>query len=359
MTLVRWTLVPFVLSLFVLAGCGGDSGNGSGGGSGSGGSSSTDAVEVSELEGDVTIDGSSTVYPIAEAIGEDFQTPYPKVKPTIGTSGTGGGFKRFTAGDTDVSNASRPIKKGEYDQCKAKGVHFIEVPVAYDGLTVVINNENDWVKQLTVDELKKIFREPGAKTWKEVNESFPDEAIKIYAPGTDSGTFDYFKEVIVGKEKEAAIRADMSVSEDDNVLVTGVKGEKYAIGFFGAAYYFENKDDLQAVPIVNADGNAVSPNPEAIESGEYNPFSRPLFIYVNVDSLDRPEVGAFVNYFIDNAAGAAEKVGYVALPEAIYERARDHVENRITGTHFMTEDGEKREGSTADLYVEENAVDFE
>ncbi len=311
---------------------------------------------ASELSGQIKIDGSSTVYPISEAAANEFRKQFPDVSTTVGTSGTGGGFKVFTKGETDISDASRPIKKAEFAQCNEHGVEFIEVPVAYDGLTIVVNPDNDWVTQLSVDQLKKIYGEKGAaKTWSDVNPDWPSEAIKIYAPGTDSGTFDYFKEVVA--DDDSSLRSDMSVSEDDNVLVTGVKGEKNAIGFFGAAYYFENAESLKAVPIVNPKtSEAVLPSPNTIESGVYAPFSRPLFIYVNVASLKRPEMKAFTQFYLEHAAEFAVQVGYVGLPGSVYELAATHVKDRLTGTHFIDATGEKRSGALPDLYTVDGLV---
>lgn len=309
-----------------------------------------------DLQGTVEIDGSSTVAPISVEAADMFSEVCPKVKVPVGISGTGGGFKRFTKGETDISDASRPIKKKEFDQCKTNGIQFIELPVAYDGLTIIVSKENDFVKQLTVDQLKKIFRDDmKVSKWSEIQEGWPDTEIGIFAPGTDSGTFDYFKEVMVGKE-EAAIRSDMSVSEDDNIIVTGVSESKSAIGFLGAAYYFENMDKLRAVAIVNSKGDAVLPSAESIESGEYAPFSRPLFIYINAKSANRPEVKTFVNHYLENAADIAEDVGYVGLPEEMYDRAQAHFDRRITGTHFLSSDGEKRSGSVVDLYTADSVV---
>lgn len=311
---------------------------------------------TSELAGEVKIDGSSTVYPISEAAADKFKKEFPKVSVTVGTSGTGGGFKVFTKGETDISDASRPIKKAEFDQCKENGVDFIEVPVAYDGLTIVVNPENDWVTQLTIEQLKKIFGEKGAaQNWSDVDPSWPAEAIKISAPGTDSGTFDYFKEVVA--DEDSSLRSDMSVSEDDNMLVTGVKGEKNAIGFFGAAYYFANAESLKAVPIVNPKtGEAVLPSPETIESGVYAPFSRPLFIYVNVASLKRPEMKKFTAFYLENAAEFAVEVGYVGLPASVYDLAGTHLSERLIGTHFIDGEGQKRTGALPALYTTENLV---
>lgn len=321
-----------------------------------------DNSELTEIEGQVVIDGSSTVAPISEGAAEAFEQVFTNVKVTVATSGTGGGFKRFWTGETDISNASRPIKQDEFESCKANKVSFVELPVAYDGLSIVINKQNDFVTQLSVDDLKKIFlKEGGAKTWKDVNPQWEDLEIKIYAPGTDSGTFDYFFADVVAKDEEQEHpRDDMSVSEDDNVLVTGVAGERGAIGFFGASYYFSNSDKIKAVPIVNPDtGSAHYPTPETIESGDYAPFGRPLFIYVNSKSLRRPEVKQFVAFYLDNAAKLAQKVDYVALPPELYELATQHHEDRLTGTHYLTPKMEKRKGSLLDVYRTEHLLDIE
>ena len=309
---------------------------------------------IKGLEGKVIIDGSSTVAPISTKAASLFLKKCPKVDVPVGVSGTGGGFKRFTKGETDISDASRPIKTKEFKQCVENGVEFIELPVAYDGLTIVVNKENDWASQLTVAQLKMIFRDDiRAKQWSDVQAGWPAEDIKIFSPGTDSGTFDYFKEVMVGKEK-AAIRDDMSVSEDDNVLVNGVANSKFAIGFFGAAYYFENADRLKSVNIVNKDNKAVGPTPEAIENGSYNPFSRPLFIYVNAKSLRRPEVKVFVDFYLENCADIADEVGYVGLPENLTGAVQSRFKKRKTGTHFIDKEGEKRSGSVVEIYQEKN-----
>lgn len=315
-----------------------------------------DSAAAEELTGDVEIDGSSTVYPISEAAADEFRKEYPNVNVTVAVSGTGGGFKRFSKGETDISDASRPIKLAEFEQCQSKKVEFIELPVAYDGLTIVVNTKNDWVDQLTVAQLQKIFLEKGAaKTWSDVEPSWPTEPIKIYAPGADSGTFDYFKEVVA--DDDGAMRSDMSVSEDDNVLVTGVANEKHAIGFFGAAYYFENKGKLKAVAIINPKTEtAVLPSDTTIEDGSYAPFSRPLFIYVNVNSIKRPEIKKFVGFYLENAGELSKSAGYVALPKTVYADAQKHFEDRMAGTHYLTPDGEKRFGALPELYKADNLV---
>ena len=301
------------------------------------------------LRGKIAVDGSSTVYPITEAVAEEFGKLNRNVRVTVGISGTGGGFKRFVIGETDLSDASRQIKAKEYKPAIENGVDFIELPVAYDGLSIVVNKQNTWAKQLTVEHLKKIFLESGmAKSWNEVDSTFPNVPIKIYAPGTDSGTFDYFKEVVAGKT--GSIRPDMSVSEDDNVLVRGVTGDKGAIGFFGSAYYFENKDKLNAVAIVNGAGKAVLPTPTTIENGTYEPFSRLLFIYVSTKSAKRPEVDAFVKYYFEKGPEMAAEVGYVALPADIRAAVKNRYLNKVTGSAYYHDDLTPKEGSLKELY---------
>ncbi|MEM1355445.1 MAG: PstS family phosphate ABC transporter substrate-binding protein [Planctomycetota bacterium] len=304
------------------------------------------------LSGEINIDGSSTVYPITQLVAEEFSAANEDVNIAVGFSGTGGGMKKFAAGETDISNASRPIKGSEAEKLADAGITFIEVPVAYDGLTIVVNKNNTWVDSLTVEQLQKIFlaSNKGSVTkWSDVNPAWPAIDIDMYIPGTDSGTFDYFKEVVVGKSEDA-IRDDVSESEDDNVLVTGIVGNRGAIGFFGAAYYFENQDKLRSVPIVNGDGEAVSPTAETIENGSYNPFSRPLFIYVKVTSLDRPEVAEFVDFYLADAPEFAEEVGYVALPDMIYDRAKANIQSRRTGSQYLDADGNKVEGPVTEVY---------
>ena len=304
---------------------------------------------AADLTGPIVIDGSSTVYPISEAAGKAFQEENPGVRITVGKRGTGGGFEQFTLGKTDISDASRPIKVQELKAAQSSGIEFIELPIAYDGLTVVVNPSNTWLQQLTVDDLKKIFlADDPARTWQDLDPSYPAMPIKIYAPGTDSGTFDYFKEVVAGKTGD--IRSDMAVSEDDNILVTGVAGETGAIGFFGAAYYFENEDKLRAVPIVNSDGEPVLPSPSTIEDGSYNPFSRPLFIYVSTASLNKPQVREFVEFYLDEAPDLAEDVGYVRLPASVYDTARDNLDSRETGTDYLDQNMEKVHGPVTEVY---------
>lgn len=304
------------------------------------------------LTGEINIDGSSTVFPITQLVAEVFNAEHEDVNIAVRFSGTGGGFKKFAAGETDISNASRPVKASEAEKLAEAGVSFIELPVAYDGLTIAVNKNNTWVEALTVEQLQMIFlaSNKGEVTqWSDVNSEWPEIEIQMYIPGTDSGTFDYFKEVVVGKSEDA-IRDDVSESEDDNALVNGIVGNRGAIGFFGAAYYFENEDKLKAVPIINDAGEAVTPSAESIENGSYNPFSRPLFIYVKESSLDRPEVAAFVDFYLADAGDFAEEVGYVALPGSVYDRAKANVRSRRTGTQYTDADGNKVEGPVTEVY---------
>ncbi len=269
-----------------------------------------------ELSGTIEIDGSSTVFPITEAVAEEFHKVHPKVRPNVGVSGTGGGFKRFTVGDTVISDASRPMKDKEATAAADNGIEYIELRVAVDGLSVMVNPNNDFVDCLTVDALGNIWRpDSTVKTWKDVNPSWPDDEIRLYGPGTDSGTFDYFTEEIVGEAR--ASRSDYLASEDDNFLVRGINGDRNSLGYFGYAYYAENPDKLKLVAIDNGSG-CVTPTATTIEDGSYTPLSRPLFIYVNKAALDRPEVEAFVEFYMENAAELATEVGYVRLGEAEY-----------------------------------------
>ena len=293
-------LSGLVMAAALSAGCGGGA----------------DAGEEGGLSGMVTLDGSSTVFPISEAMAEEFQIANRGVRVTVGISGTGGGFKKFCAGETDISDASRPIKQTERELCAENGIEPLEIPVAWDGLTVVINPENDWAACMTVDELKRVWQ-PGSTVtrWSDVRDGWPDAEMKLYGPGTDSGTFDYFTEAIVGEED--ASRADYTASEDDNVLVVGVEGDVEALGYFGFAYYEENQERLNSVAIDNGDG-CVAPTRETIESGEYAPLSRPMFIYVSSAALERPEVRAFVDFYLTNATALVPEVGYVPLSSGRY-----------------------------------------
>jgi phosphate transport system substrate-binding protein len=283
----------------------------------------------------VKVDGSSTVYPITEAVAEEFQKAKKNaVKVTVGISGTGGGFKKFCRGETDLQNASRPILAKEMEDCKAAGVEYIEMPVAYDALTVVANPKNAFLKELTVDQLKAMW-EPAAQgkitKWNQVNPAWPDAPIKLFGAGADSGTFDYFTEAVVGKAKSS--RGDYTASEDDNVLVQGVSRDVNAIGYFGYAYYAENMARLKGVPIVNPKtGKAVSPSAATVEDGSYVPLSRPIFVYVNTKSLAKPEVKEFIDYYMKNGEKLIREVKYVPLPKAAYEGNLKHVKDMKKGT---------------------------
>jgi len=283
----------------------------------------------------ISIDGSSTVFPITEAVAEEFQNARRNsVAVVVGISGTGGGFKRFCAGETDISNASRPIKASEMELCRQAGVQYIEVPVAYDALTVVVNPDNDWVTSLGVEDLKTMW-EPAAEgqisRWNQVRSEWPNAPINLFGPGADSGTFDYFTEAINGKAQES--RGDFTASEDDNVLVQGVLRDRNALGYFGFAYYENNKDRLRAVPIDNGNG-PVFPSRAAVENGTYQPLSRPLFIYISTAALRRPEVREFANFYLDNADELSAEVGYVALPAEVYSIVRRNVETGKVGSVF-------------------------
>jgi len=271
----------------------------------------------SGLSGAVRIDGSSTVFLVTEAVAEEFQIENRQVRVTVGISGTGGGFKKFCAGETDISDASRAIKESELEMCRAAGIEPKQLTVGYDGLAVMVNPANDFASCMTVDELKRVWEPNSAvATWRDIRPEWPAEEIKLYGPGTDSGTFDYFTEAIVGEED--ASRPDFTASEDDNVLVQGIAGDQYALGYFGYAYYAENTDKLKLVAIDAGDG-CVEPTPETVQSGEYEPLSRPLFLYVNETAMERPEVMAFVRYYLENAATLVPQVGYVALDDARYQ----------------------------------------
>jgi len=290
------------------------------------------------VSGPISIDGSSTVYPVTEAVAEEFQNKTQgAVRITVGISGTGGGFKRFARGETDVSNASRPILAGEMDAARDNGIRYIELPVCFDAITVVVNPANDWVDHLTVDELKQMW-EPAAQgkitRWNQIRPEWPDEELALFGPGADSGTFDYFTEAVVGKAKSS--RGDFTASEDDNVLVQGVAGNKYSLGYFGYAYYPANRDKLKAIAIdwEQDDAGPVLPSEETVLAGTYNPLSRPLFIYVNNESAKRPAVEQFVEFYLTEGPELAAEVKYVPLPPTAYEMALERFRQRKTGTGF-------------------------
>jgi len=273
-----------------------------------------------QVSGNIQVDGSSTVYPITEAVAEEFRSEAPEVRVTVGVSGTGGGFKKFCKGETDISDASRTIQEGEIQKCKKKGIDYIQLKVAFDGMAVVAHPENDWLDSITVQELRKIWR-PEAQNkidkWSQVRSNWPDKELNLYGAGTASGTYDYFTKAIVGKSGKS--RGDYMASEDDNVLVKGVSGDKYALGFFGLAYFEENQDKLKMVGVDNGSG-AVLPSLETVKSGEYKPLSRPLFIYVNKEAAQRKEVKKFVRFYLNNAGKIAKSAGYVAMPEEEYKK---------------------------------------
>ena len=283
----------------------------------------------------VKVDGSSTVYPITEAVAEEFQIA-TRIKVTVGVSGTGGGFKKFCRGETAVSNASRPIKLNEIKKCKDAGIKFIELPIAYDAISVVINKKNDWAKEMTTAELKKMW-EPAAQgkitKWSQIRDGWPDKPLRLYGPGADSGTFDYFTEAVI--EESKAIRGDFTASEDDNVLVKGVSGDKGGIAYFGLAYYEENKNLLKAVAIKNKKGNFIIPELKTIMNGSYNPLSRPLFIYINAEKVNSdPKVKKFVEFYIKHATTLSEEVGYVPFSKEEYAAITNHYKTQQIGSAY-------------------------
>jgi phosphate transport system substrate-binding protein len=283
-----------------------------------------DQASESGLTGTIEADGSSTVFPITEAVAEEFRLETGDgVRITVALSGTGGGFRRFCAGETDISNASRTISETEVAACAAAGVEYVELPIATDGLAVVVHPSNDFIECLTLDELRRIW-EPSSSVqqWSQVRPGWPDRPIRLYGPGTNSGTFDYFTEEVTGAV--GASRSDYTASEDDNVLVQGVSGDVNSLGYFGFAYYIENQDRLKLVG-VDAGSGCIVPNPDTIEDGSYTPLSRPLLIYVNSASLARPEVRAFVDFYLDAASELASQVGYISLDAAQYEESKSRL----------------------------------
>ncbi len=283
----------------------------------------------------VQIDGSSTVFPVTEAVAEEFQQAKKgKVKVTVGISGTGGGFKKFCRGETDIQDASRPILKSEMEDCKKAGVEYIELPVAFDALTVMVNPKNNWASVMTVAELKKIW-EPSAQgkitNWNQVRPKWPDAPLKLFGAGADSGTFDYFTEAITGKAKSS--RGDFTASEDDNVLVQGIANDRNALGFFGYAYYAENKDKLKAVAVDNGKGG-VAPSEKTVLDGSYQPLSRPIYIYVSKKAAAKPEVREFVEFYLKNAPKLVREVKYVPLPDKLYTLGANRFKSGKLGTAF-------------------------
>jgi phosphate transport system substrate-binding protein len=337
------TMLMVALAVMI-AGCGssGQAASGSGAaqkpaGQQPGGQQASGGVNLRQLSGSVKLDGSSTVFPVSEGMAEEFQRVAPNVRVTVGISGTGGGFKKFCAGETDVSDASRPILEAEMQQCKANNIQFVEVPVAFDGLSVMVSPRNDFVDCITVSELKKMW-EPAAQgtvtRWSQVRPGWPDRAFRLYGAGADSGTFDYFTDAINGKEK--ASRGDYTASEDDNVLVQGIATDPDAIGYFGYAYYVENRDKLRLVKVdAEKGGGCVEPSEQTIASGSYQPLSRPIFVYPKLASLERPEVREFMRYYLDPAnAKIIKSTGYVPFPDQYYRQAWQRVEAKQAGTVF-------------------------
>jgi phosphate transport system substrate-binding protein len=285
----------------------------------------------------VKIDGSSTVYPVTEAVAEEFQiSKKGAIRVTVGISGTGGGFKKFCRGEIDISGASRPILKSEMEACAKAGIKYFELPVAFDAITVAVNPKNDFLKQISVDELKKIW-EPAAQgkvaKWKDINPAWPDLPLNLFGPGADSGTFDYFTEAVVGKSKSS--RGDFTASEDDNVLVQGVSQDRGGLAYFGYAYYAENQKRVKAVPIVDKAGKpAVTPSMDTVISGKYQPLSRPIFIYLSEKAWQRPEVKEFIAFYMSQGAKLAKEVKYVPLPAKAYTDNLEHLKKGKLGTVF-------------------------
>ncbi len=316
----RWltACTGFLAMALILAGCGGgDSGD--------------------QLSGTIQIDGSSTVYPITEAVAEEFMKEHPRVRVTVGISGTGGGFSKFVRGETDVSDASRPIRPEEAQLADENGIQYIELPVAYDGLSIIVHSQNDWAECLTVEELRRIW-EPGSEidNWNEVRSDFPDRPLKLYGAGTDSGTYDYFTAAIMGEE--GASRATFTASEDDNVLVQGVAGDQNSLGFLGLAYYESNQNKLKLLGVDDGDPTngegCIKPSVETVNSGEYQPLARPEFIYVRASRAESEAIQTFIRFYLNNGGELAREVGYVPLSDAAYDLALQRFEKRMTGSMF-------------------------
>jgi len=304
--------ILIIASALVLAACGGNTNKTS-----------------ENLSGTIKIDGSSTVYPVTEAVAEEFRSVEPDVQVTIGISGTGGGFKKFGRGETDISDASRPIKQKEIDICNENNISYVDLTVGYDGLAVLVNPENDWVDYFTVEELKMLW-EPDAQgkimKWNQIRPEWPDEEVHLFGPGVASGTFDYFTEAVVGESGSS--RGDFTASEDDHVLVQGIAGDKFGLGFFGLAYYEENKDKLRLVPVDGGEG-AINPTLETVSNGTYQPLSRPLFIYVNSEAAKKEEVKEFVRFYLVSAAELTAEIGYVPLPTELYDAEKKKFEEFV------------------------------
>ena len=304
----------------------------------------SESASAEQLRGRVKVDGSSTVAPITMATAELFQAEQPRVRVTVGISGTGGGFKKFLDPRpdlrTDISDASRPIKAKEIEKAKEVGVEYIEIPIGIDGIAVMVHPANTFCEHLTVEELRRIWEPESAITsWRQIRTGFPDLPLKLYGPDTDSGTFDYFTKAIIGKER--ASRSDYTASASDNVLVQGIAGDRGALGYFGYSYYEANKGKLKLIAVDNNDGNPVKPGLDVIRAGAYRPLSRPMLLYVNKESYRRPEVKAFLEFFLDNARRIVEhpKVNYVALSNEMYELGRTRLNEGKTGSAMMAAKG--------------------
>lgn len=315
---------------------------------------------VAKESGIIRVDGSSTVFPITEAVAEEVRKVHADMRVTVGISGTGGGFKKFCAGETDVADASRPIKPTEVALCAQAGVEYVELPIAYDGIAVVVNPKNDWAKHITVEELKRLWQ-PEAQGrvthWDQVRKGWPKKEIRLFGAGVDSGTYDYFTEAIVGKEHSS--RGDYTSSEDDNVLVQGIAGDELALGFFGLAYYEENKERLGVVPVDDEKSDngsgPITPSVETVGNTTYQPLARPLFIYLAKRSLDRPEVASFVEFYLQSAPELVAEVGYIPLPEKAYALARGRVQARRTGSLFA--DGGSQVGVSIEALLERESTE--
>ncbi len=301
-------------------------------------------------EDEVRVDGSSTVYPISEAVAEELGKARPGARVTVGVSGTGGGFKKLAAREVDVAGASRPIKPSEVEACCAGGVATVELPVAFDGIAIIVHPSNTWARSMTVAELRRLWAPEAqgvVRRWRDVRSDWPDREVHLFGAGVDSGTYDYFTRAVVGREH--ASRGDYTSSEDDNVLCQGVAGDPDALGFLGLAYYEGNRDRLAVVSIDDGDATngtgPIAPSPATIRDGTYQPLARPVFIYARLDALERPEVAAFVSFYLERGPALAEEVGYVALPEQAYRLARERLEARRAGTSFA--------GSTVGVRVED------
>ncbi len=304
-----------------------------------------------DATGRIDIDGSSTVAPLSQAVVSEFQADNRDIRISVGTSGTGGGFKRFCVADTDISNASRHIKPEEVVIARDNAVDFIELPVAIDGITIAVHKDNTWVDHLTVDEIARIFAQGSdVRTWADIRDGWPESPIDLYAPGTASGTFDFFKEVVFPEGRDLRLD-EISTSEDDHILVRGIAGNRNALGFFGFAYYTANQQDLRAIPIVSPSGEPVLPSIDSILNSEYRPFSRPLFIYVNADRADRSDINSFVNFYLENVTDLVEHVGYAPLPADILSISKARFNNRTTGTVWVDERGQSIQAPLRSIYA--------